>query len=199
MNTQHKMQDPRKQYPVMDIPPQTQPEPGLDAELRPQADHGYESYVGSGRLSGRKALITGGDSGIGRAVAVAYAREGAAVALSYLPSEQADVEEVADIITRDGGTVVLLPGDLTDESYARGLPAKAVEALGGLDIVVNNAGKQVFNDDITTLSTQQLVDTFTVNVYAMVWVIQEALKYLQPGAHRLSIQPQSRRPCHLRG
>lgn len=182
MNTQHKMQDPRKQYPVMDIPPQTQPEPGLDAELRPQADHGYESYVGSGRLSGRKALITGGDSGIGRAVAVAYAREGAAVALSYLPSEQADVEEVADIITRDGGTVVLLPGDLTDESYARGLPAKAVEALGGLDIVVNNAGKQVFNDDITTLSTQQMVDTFTVNVYAMVWIIQEALEYLQPGA-----------------
>ena len=176
------MQDPRKQYPVMDIPPQTQPEPGLDAELRPQADHGYESYVGSGRLSGRKALITGGDSGIGRAVAVAYAREGAAVALSYLPSEQSDVEEVADIITRDGGTVVLLPGDLTDESYARGLPAKAVEALGGLDIVVNNAGKQVFNDDITTLSTQQLVDTFTVNVYAMVWIIQEALEYLQPGA-----------------
>ena len=182
MNSQHKMQDPRKQYPVMDIPPQTQPEPGLDAELRPQADHGYESYVGSGRLSGRKALITGGDSGIGRAVAVAYAREGAAVALSYLPSEQSDVEEVADIITRDGGTVVLLPGDLTDESYARGLPAKAVEALGGLDIVVNNAGKQVFNDDITTLSTQQLVDTFTVNVYAMVWIIQEALEYLQPGA-----------------
>lgn len=176
------MQDPRKQYPVMDIPPQTQPEPGLDAELRPQADHGYESYVGSGRLSGRKALITGGDSGIGRAVAVAYAREGAAVALSYLPSEQSDVEEVADIITSDGGTVVLLPGDLTDESYARGLPAKAVEALGGLDIVVNNAGKQVFNDDITTLSTQQLVDTFTVNVYAMVWIIQEALEYLQPGA-----------------
>lgn len=182
MSNQYDMQDPRNQYPTMDIPAQTQPEPGLDSELKPQADHGYATYRGTGRLKGRKALITGGDSGIGRAVAVAYAREGAAVAISYLPSEQTDAEEVAKVIEKDGGKVVLLPGDLTDESFARSLPKKAVEALGGLDVLVNNAGKQVFNDDITTLSSRQLVDTFTVNVFATVWITQEALAYLPEGA-----------------
>lgn len=176
------MQDPRKQYDQPDIPEQTQPEPGLDSELVPTADHGQDSYVGSERLKGRKALITGGDSGIGRAVAIAYAREGADVAISYLPAEQSDAEAVQRIIEETGQKVILLPGDLHDESFARQLVHDAREQLGGLDIIVNNAGKQVFNDDITTLTTEQLTATFTVNVFAMFWIVQEALPHLQPGS-----------------
>ncbi len=174
--------DPRKQHDMGDIPKQTQEEPGLESKLTPQADHGQDDYKGSGRLKGRKALITGGDSGIGRAVAIAFAREGADVAISYLPSEQSDAEDVARIIEDDGYKVTLLPGDLTSEAFARQLPKDAHEALGGLDILVNNAGKQIFNEDITTLPTKQLVDTFTVNIFAMFWIVQEALKYLPAGA-----------------
>lgn len=182
MVNQYDMQDPREQYPAMDIPPQKQPEPGLDSELKPQADHGIDTYEGTGRLKGRRALITGGDSGIGRAVAIAFAREGADVAISYLPAEQSDAEAVQEVIEAAGRKAVLLPGDLTDEAFARDLPGRAAEALGGLDILVNNAGKQIYNDDVQTLSTKQLVDTFTVNVFAMVWITQEALSYLPAGA-----------------
>lgn len=182
MTNQYDIQDPRDQYPELDIPPQKQSEPGLDSELRPLADHGAKTYVGSGRLKGRKALITGGDSGIGRAVAIAFAREGAAVAISYLPSEQSDAEEVVKIIEADGGRIATLPGDLTSEKFARTLPKQAAEALGGLDILVNNAGKQIYNDDIATLPSEQLVDTFTVNVFANVWITQEALAFLPAGA-----------------
>ncbi len=182
MTNQYTMQDPRAQYPAMEIPPQKQPEPGLDSELQPQADHGIDTYEGTGRLKGRRALITGGDSGIGRAVAIAFAREGADVAISYLPAEQSDADAVKEAVETAGQKAVLLPGDLTDEAFARDLPARAAETLGGLDILVNNAGKQIYNDDIQTLSTKQLVDTFTVNVFAMVWITQEALGYLPAGA-----------------
>lgn len=182
MVNQSEMQDPRSQYPAMDIPPQRQSEPGLDSELMPLADHGADTYVGSGRLQGRKALITGGDSGIGRAVAIAFAREGADVAISYLPSEQSDADDVVAAIEAAGSKAATLPGDLTSESFARGLPAQAAEALGGLDILVNNAGKQVYNDDFAALPTKQLVETFTVNVFAMMWITQEALAYLPAGA-----------------
>lgn len=176
------LNDPRKQYKQGDIPEQRQSEPGLDSELVPKADHGLDSYKGSGKLKGRKALITGGDSGIGRAVAIAFAREGADVAISYLPSEQTDAEVVVEAIEAAGRKVIALPGDLTDESYARGLVHEAHDAMGGLDIVVNNAGKQIHNSDITTIPAKQIVDTFTVNVFAMFWIVQEALKYLKPGA-----------------
>lgn len=182
MTAQNVIQDPRKQHKQGEIPRQRQDEPGLDSQLVPHADHGADSYQGSGRLEGRKALITGGDSGIGRAVAIAFAREGVEVAISYLPSEQTDADEVVSQIGADGRTVVAIPGDLTDEQFARSLPKIAHERLGGLDIVVNNAGKQVFNDDITTLPTDQLVTTFTVNIFAMFWIVQEALAYLRPGA-----------------
>ena len=181
MSNQYKMQDPLTQYPKLDIPEQRQPEPGLDAELQPKADHGQDSYVGSGRLKGRKALITGGDSGIGRAVAIAYAREGADVAIAYLPSEQKDADEVMKLIEEAGQKAVAIPGDLVDEAYARGLVNQAAEELGGLDILVNNAGKQVHIDDIVDISTDQLRDTFTVNIMSMFWTVQEALKYLPKG------------------
>ncbi len=174
--------DPRKQYQVGKIPKQKQPEPGLDSELKPTAIHDDNAHTGSGRLKGRKALITGGDSGIGRAVAIAFAREGADVAISYLPQEQTDADDTKKAADTDGQKFVQLPGDLADEKFARQLVHDAHDQLGGLDIIVNNAGKQIFNDDITTIPTKQLVDTFTVNVFAMFWIIQEALQYLKPGA-----------------
>ena len=182
MTRKQSLQDPREQYKQGPIPEQRQEEPGLDRELKPLANHGAKDYVGSGRLKGRKAVITGGDSGIGRAIAIAFAHEGADVAIGYLPSEQPDADDVVKEIEPTGQKVVLLPGDLSDESYARKLVHDAHDQLGGLDIVVNNAGKQIYNDDITTISTDQLVDTFTVNIIAMFWVVQEALKYLPAGA-----------------
>lgn len=181
MGDKSTLKDPRKQHKQGAIPEQRQGEPGLDSQLIPLADHGQDSYQGSGRLKGRKALITGGDSGIGRAVAIAYAREGADVAISYLPSEQSDADQVIKLIEAAGKKVLALPGDLTSEQFARQLVNDAASQLGGLDIVVNNAGKQIYNDDIATLPTDQLVDTFTVNIFAMFWIVQEALKYLPAG------------------
>lgn len=174
--------DPRKHHKQGKIPPQKQEEPGLDSKLEPLAEHGIQTYKGSGKLTGRRALITGGDSGIGRAVAIAFAREGADVAISYLPSEQSDADVTLDAITATGRVAVGLPGDLTDETFARKLVHDAHGQLGGLDIVVNNAGKQIFCDDITELSSDQLEQTFTVNVFAMFWIVQEAMAYLKPGA-----------------
>lgn len=175
------LKDPRQQHKKGQIPQQRQTEPGLDSKLSPQADHGADSYQGSGRLQGRKALITGGDSGIGRAVAIAYAREGADVTISYLPSEQTDADKVVELIEAAGQKAVALPGDLADEKFARRLVQDAAKQLGGLDIVVNNAGKQIYNDDIASLPTKQLVDTFTVNIFAMFWIVQEALNFLPAG------------------
>lgn len=182
MTKETTLTDPRKQHKQGKIPPQKQDEPGLDSELIPEADHGASAYIGNGRLAGCKALITGGDSGIGRAVAIAFAREGADVVISHLPSEQSDADAVLDELAPTGQTVAAIPGDLTDESFARQLVHEAATALGGLDIVVNNAGKQLFCDDITKLSSLQLQQTFTVNVFAMFWIVQEAMQYLQPGA-----------------
>lgn len=181
MTNQYEMQDPRKQYPELNISKQTQPEPGLDSKLTPQADHGELTYKGNSRLVGRKALISGGDSGIGRAVAIAYAREGADVAITYLPSEQSDAETVVKILEECGNKVIAIPGDLSDEKFARRLVNEAAKQLDGLDILVNNAAKQIFNDDIATLPTKQIVDTFTINIISMFWTVQEALKHLPKG------------------
>lgn len=179
---QHAMQDPTKQYPEMDIPEQVQDEPGLDARLEPKADHGQDTYVGSGRLAGRKALVTGGDSGIGRAVAIAYAREGADVAINYLPSEQEDADAVVAEIQATGKKAVAIAGDIADETFCADLVEAAVTELDGLDILVNNAGKQVYVEDIADLPTEQLEKTFRTNVFAMFWLTQAALKYLPKGA-----------------
>lgn len=176
------MQDPVKQYPKIAPPKQRQPEPGLDSNMKPRADHGQQSYEGRERLNGRKALVTGGDSGIGRAVAIAFAREGADVAISYLPSEQTDADEVVKLIEQAGRKAVALPADLVDgESVAKKVVRDAAKALDGLDILVNNAGKQIYNDDITTLSSDQLEKTLTVNVFAMFWMSQAALKFIPKG------------------
>lgn len=180
-SNQHSPQDPTKQYKPLDIPKQTQPEPGLDAELKPQADHGIETYHGSGRLKGRKALITGADSGIGRAVAIAYAREGADVALSYLPSEQIDADETIKQIEAAKQQAVALPGDISDEAFCVKLVADAKAALGPIDILVNNAGRQLYVEDIQDITSDQFVDTFKTNVFAMFWLTKAVLKDMSPG------------------
>jgi NAD(P)-dependent dehydrogenase (short-subunit alcohol dehydrogenase family) len=182
MASQHDMQDPTTQYPRMDIPPDQQTEPGLDAKLHPAADHGQDTYIGSGRLTGRKALITGGDSGIGRATAIAFAREGADVVIAHLASEQIDADETIRLANCPERKIISIAGDLANEDFCRHLVDQAHDELDGLDIIVNNAGKQIYVDDITKLSTAQLTATFTVNVFAMFWITQSALAYLPKGA-----------------
>lgn len=182
MPNQTSMQDPRKQYPVISPPEQVQPEPGLDKKMTPKADHGESTYEGSGRLHGRKALITGADSGIGRAVTIAYIREGAQVAINYLKSEQPDVDQLKKDLGNDVSKLVCLPGDLSDESFARSLIKDAAKQLGGLDILVNNAAKQLSVNDVTNISTKQLEQTFRINVFALVWTVQAALEHLPKGA-----------------
>lgn len=180
---QYTKQDPTDQYAQPDInKDQTQAEPGLDSQLEPHADHGESSYQGFGRLKGRKALITGADSGIGRAVAIAFAREGADIALSYLPSEEADAQEVITEIEATGRTAVSIPGDITNEGFCDNLVEQAVNGLGSIDILVNNAGKQVFVEELEDLTSEQFQMTFATNVFAMFWITKAAVKYMSSGA-----------------
>jgi NAD(P)-dependent dehydrogenase (short-subunit alcohol dehydrogenase family) len=150
--------------------------------MNPVPDHGEKSYRGSGRLLGRKALVTGGDSGIGRAAVIAFAREGADVAINYLPAEEEDAEEVVKLIKAAGRKAVAIPGDIRDEKFCKELVEKAVDELGGLDILVNNAAKQVSIAKLEDLSTEQFDATFKTNVYAMFWITKAALPHLPPGS-----------------
>lgn len=180
--TRPPMQDPRQQYPQPPFPPQRQEPPGLASRMTPRPDHGERSYVGSGRLKGRKALITGGDSGIGRAAAIAFAREGADVAIGYLPAEEEDAREVVALVRAEGRRAVALPGDIRTERVCQQLVADAVKQLGGLDILVNNAAKQQAKKSIGEIDSEQFDATFKTNVYAPFWITKAALKHLQPGA-----------------
>jgi NAD(P)-dependent dehydrogenase (short-subunit alcohol dehydrogenase family) len=175
------MQDPREQYAKPPFPEQPQPAPGLASRLEPPADHGEESYKGSGRLEGRRALITGGDSGIGRAVAIAFAREGADVAISYLPQEQPDADDVLRVIRDAGRRAVALPGDVTDEGYSRGLPKAAAAELGGLDILVVNAAHQKSFDEFDQITSEDWDLTMRTNLHALFWTVQEAARIMPPG------------------
>ena len=179
---QYTFQDPVKRYPSIEPPEQDQPEPGLDKELVPHTDRGEDSYRGTGRLEGRKALITGSDSGIGAAVAIAFAREGADVAMSYLPEEEEDAKVVAQLIEKEGRKVVQLPGDLTDSQTCRDVVQSAAEGLGGLDILVNNAGRQIAVKKLEDLSDEQFDRTFKTNIYAFFWITKAALAHLKPGS-----------------
>ncbi|KQS68498.1 SDR family oxidoreductase [Modestobacter sp. Leaf380] len=172
--------DPRTKH-TADIPALQVEHPGRTAELTPQPDHGEDSYRGSGRLAGRRALITGADSGIGRAVAIAYAREGADVAISYL-SEHDDAEETARLVRDAGRTAVLLPGDISEETVAKGLVAQTVEGLGGIDLLVHNAAFQNVVSDVLEFSTAEIDRTFRTNVYAFFWLLQAAKPELEPGS-----------------
>jgi NAD(P)-dependent dehydrogenase (short-subunit alcohol dehydrogenase family) len=175
-------QNPLDQYPKPPFARQPQDPPGLASKMQPRPDHGENSYRGAGKLVGRKALITGGDSGIGRAAAIAYAREGADVAINYLPVEESDAREVIDLIRAEGRNAVAIPGDLRDEAFCKKLVSEAVDKLGGLDILVNNAGHQQSIDSILDLTSEQFDTTFKTNVYAMFWLTKAAIPHLQPGA-----------------
>ena len=176
------MVDPAARYPAPPFPKQSQPWPGLAARMEPRPDHGEESYQGSGRLAGRKALVTGGDSGMGRAAAIAFAREGADVAINYFPDEEPDAREVVALIEAEGRKAVAIPGDLRDEAFCARLVEEAREALGGLDILVSNAAYQHAQEQLADITTEQLDQTMKTNVYAMFWLTKAALPHLPPGA-----------------
>lgn len=179
---QYSMQNPLTQYPQPPFPAQGQEAPGLDAKMNPEPDHGETTYKGFGRLAGRKALITGADSGIGRAVAIAFAREGADIVLNYLPIEQRDAREVVKLIEAEGRRAIALPGDIKDELFCKELVDQAHEQLGGLDILVNVAGKQVARKDVGQVSSEQFDATMKTNVYALFWLCQAAVPLMPAGA-----------------
>jgi NAD(P)-dependent dehydrogenase (short-subunit alcohol dehydrogenase family) len=174
--------NPATEYPKPPYPAQQQEWPGLVSKMTPRPDHGETSYKGSGRLAGRKALLTGGDSGMGRAAAIAFAREGADVAINYLPQEESDAREVVALIRGAGRKAVALPGDLREEAFCNRLVSDAVSQLGGLDILVSNAARQVAQKSILDITTEQFDATFKTNVYAMFWITKAAIPHMQPGA-----------------
>jgi NAD(P)-dependent dehydrogenase (short-subunit alcohol dehydrogenase family) len=177
-----RIQDPRQQYPKPPFPKQPQPAPGLAAKMDPKPDHGETSYKGTNRLEHRKALVTGADSGIGRATAIAFAREGADVAIAYLPSEEEDASEVLELIRAEGRKAIGIPGDIKQEKFCRQLVEEAVKRLGGLDILVNNAGKQVTRPFVSDITSDQFDETLKTNLYALFWITKAAQNHLKPGA-----------------
>lgn len=174
--------DPTTKYPQPPYERQSQAWPGLAGQMKPVPDHGEKSYRGSGRLAGRKALITGGDSGMGRAAAIAFAREGADVAINYLPAEEPDAREVVDLIRAEGRKAVAIPGDLRDAEFCRRLVDDAVRQLGGLDILVSNAGRQQSRASIMDISDDDFDATMKTNIYAPFYIIKAALPNLKPGS-----------------
>jgi NAD(P)-dependent dehydrogenase (short-subunit alcohol dehydrogenase family) len=180
--TPEKLEDPTTKYPKPPFKGQEQPWPGLASKMEPRPDHGEQSYKGSGRLAGRKALITGGDSGMGRGAAIAYAREGADVAINYFPTEEPDAKEVVELIKAEGRKAVALPGDLRDEEFCKKLIADVVERLGGLDLLVCNAARQQTRKSILDVSSEDFDATMKTNIYAPFWLIKAALPHLKPGS-----------------
>ena len=179
---QFSLTDPRSQYPRPPFPKQPQTAPGLASDMDPKPDHGETSYEGTGRLHGRKALITGGDSGIGKAIAIAYLREGADVAINYIEDEQSDVDSLVALFEDEGKQLICIPGDITDHAFSTQLVHDAYEKLGGLDILVLNAGKQTYVEDFDELTPEQFDQTYKTNVYAPFWILKAASQYLKPGA-----------------
>ncbi|PTR00100.1 NAD(P)-dependent dehydrogenase (short-subunit alcohol dehydrogenase family) [Mucilaginibacter yixingensis] len=177
-----RISDPTKLHPKPPFKSQPQPWPGLQSKMDPVPDCGERSYKGSGRLTGRKALITGGDSGMGRAAAIAYAREGADVAINYYPTEEPDAQEVIALIKKEGRKAIAIPGDLRQEAFCKELVHKAIAGLGGLDIIVNNAGRQQSQNSILDITSEAFDATMKTNIYAPFWIIREALPHLPPGS-----------------
>ncbi|MBY0333364.1 MAG: SDR family oxidoreductase [Acetobacteraceae bacterium] len=176
------LEDPRQAHPRPPFPRQEQPWPGLAARMQPRPDHGEASYQGAGRLAGRRALITGGDSGIGRAAAIAYAREGADVAINHLAEEEEDAREVLELIRKAGRKAVSIPGDIREEAFCTRLVERAAGELGGLDILVNNAARQTAQKSIADITTEQFDATMKTNLYAMFWITKAAMPRMPPGS-----------------
>ncbi len=182
MADQTQVQDPTTQHPGPEQPSQKIEHPGLEQDMEQKPDYGVESYKGLGRLEGRKAIITGGDSGIGRAIAVAFAREGADVVLSYLEAEQADADETVQHVEDAGRKAVTVPGDIQDEAHCRTIVERAVSELGGLDILVNNAAYQMAGEGIASITSEQFERTYRTNVFAMFYLAKAALEHMQEGS-----------------
>jgi NAD(P)-dependent dehydrogenase (short-subunit alcohol dehydrogenase family) len=177
------VQDPSDQYPKPPFPKQDQQPPGTESELKPKADHGEESYKGSGKLTGKKAIITGGDSGIGRAIAIAFAREGADVLISYLDdSEDEDAKTTAKYVEEAGRKAVLVKGDIQDESHCQSIIDTAISELGGLDILVNNAAFQMARKSLSEIPSEEWERTFRTNITAMFFLCKAAEPHLKPGS-----------------
>jgi NAD(P)-dependent dehydrogenase (short-subunit alcohol dehydrogenase family) len=181
-STTQPMADPTSKYPKPPYTSAFQPWPGLASKMTPPPDHGETSYKGSGRLLNRKALITGGDSGMGRAAAIAYAREGADVAINYLPAEEPDAQQVADFIRQAGRKALLIPGDLREEAFCKKLVSQSASELGGIDILVSNAGRQHQVESILDITTELFDWTMKTNIYAPFWIIRAAVPLLKPGS-----------------
>jgi NAD(P)-dependent dehydrogenase (short-subunit alcohol dehydrogenase family) len=175
-------QDPTTQYPQPEQPAQQLEHPGLESDMRPEPDFGEETYRGADRLTGRRAIVTGGDSGIGRAVALAFAREGADVLIAHLEEEESDARETVRVVEEAGRTAVSVPGDLRDPAYCRGLVERAVSEFGGLDLLVNNAAYQMSRESIADITPEELERTFQTNLFAMFHTCRAALEHMQPGS-----------------
>ena len=186
---QHTQQDPTQQYPQPEYPEQTQMDqhPGLEQDMAPEPDYGVETYRGSGRLEGKKTIITGGDSGIGRAVALAFAREGADVLISYLEGEEQDASETARVVEESGKKCVRVPGDISEEAQCQALVQKAVDEFGRIDVLVNNAAHQRTVEGIADVSTELLDRTFKTNIYAMFWLVKAALPHMPEGGSIINV------------
>ncbi len=181
-STVQPMEDPIDKYPKPPYKSQTQPWPGLASKMEPPPDHGEKSYKGSGRLLGRKALITGGDSGMGRAAAIAYAREGADVAIVYYPTEEPDAQQVVELIKAAGRKAVTIPGDLRDEAFCKQVVPKAIAELGGVDILVSNAGRQQSFDSFLEMPDEEFDWIMKTNIYAPYYIIKAAVPHMKPGS-----------------
>jgi NAD(P)-dependent dehydrogenase (short-subunit alcohol dehydrogenase family) len=186
---QHAQQDPTQQYPQPEYPEQDQRDqhPGLESEMRPEPDYGYETYRGYGRLEGKAAIITGGDSGIGRAVALAFAREGADVMISYLEEEETDAQETARVVEEAGKKAIKVPGDISEESQCQALVQRAVEVFGKIDVLVNNAAHQMTVEGIADISSELLDRTFKTNIYAMFWLCKAAIPHMPEGGSIINV------------
>jgi NAD(P)-dependent dehydrogenase (short-subunit alcohol dehydrogenase family) len=186
---QHTRQDPTQQYPQPEYPEQDQRDqhPGLEGEMRPEPDYGYDTYRGLGRLKGQTAVITGGDSGIGRAVALAFAREGADVLISYLSEEEPDAQETAQVVEDAGKKAIKVPGDISEEAQCQAVVQRAVDEFGKIDVLVNNAAHQMTVDGIADISTELLDRTFKTNIYAMFWLVKAALPHMPEGGSIINV------------
>jgi len=186
---QHARQDPAQQYPQPEYPEQDQRDqhPALEEEMRPEPDYGYDTYRGLGRLEGQAAIITGGDSGIGRAVALAFAREGADVLISYLSEEEPDAQETAQIVEEAGKKAIKVPGDISEEAQCQAVVQRAVDEFGKIDVLVNNAAHQMTVDGIADVSTELLDRTFKTNIYAMFWLVKAALPHMPEGGSIINV------------